>query len=164
MQAVEKKWRAIGYPMEEMPPGVVPIDFDLPHRERAAQMIKMAEAGVIGEPRPASEVDTSPEIQALFFDLIAALGRRRGRQRHARSPCSGSSPTPTPWHVVVDNGSTRAEPGEATDRRRDAGVAAGADFVEVGKGAVAPPGALLQRRLKLSGGPRNLLRFRKLFG
>ena len=36
------------------------------------------------------------------------------------------------------------------------------DFIEIGKGAVAPPVAVLQRRLKLSGGPRNLLRFRKL--
>ena len=38
------------------------------------------------------------------------------------------------------------------------------DFIEIGKGAVAPPRALLQRRLKLRGNPRDLLRFRKLFG
>ena len=36
------------------------------------------------------------------------------------------------------------------------------DIIEISKGAYAPPRALLQRRLKLSGGPRNLLRFRKL--
>jgi putative sterol carrier protein len=38
------------------------------------------------------------------------------------------------------------------------------DFIEVSKGAMAPPLALLQRRLKLRGGPRNLLTFAKLFG
>jgi hypothetical protein len=37
------------------------------------------------------------------------------------------------------------------------------DFVNVGKGVVSPPRALVQRKLKVHGGPRNLLRFRKLF-
>ncbi len=36
MRSVEQKWRAIGYPMEEMPPGVFPLDLALPPRERAA--------------------------------------------------------------------------------------------------------------------------------
>ena len=35
MKAIEQKWRAIGYPMDEMPAGIVPMDFSLPHRERA---------------------------------------------------------------------------------------------------------------------------------
>src|SRR3954462_7203294 len=30
MQAIEQKWRAIGYPMEEMPPGVIPMDLTQP--------------------------------------------------------------------------------------------------------------------------------------
>ena len=34
-KAVEMKWKAIGYPMQEMPPGVAPIDFELDPIERA---------------------------------------------------------------------------------------------------------------------------------
>jgi predicted transcriptional regulator len=162
MQALEQKWRAIGYPMDEMPPGVIPMDFSLPPRERAKHMMALTRAGVVGEPKPAGEIDSSPEVQRLFFDLIA------------RSvDTTGSNGTPftvqwkftdvEPWHVSVSNGSTRAEPGLAG--HADVTLEASwHDFVEIGKGAIAPPKALLQRRLKLRGGPRNLLRFRRLFG
>jgi hypothetical protein len=162
MRSVEQKWRAIGYPMEEFPPGVVPMDLTLPPRARAEQMITLTHAGVIGEPLPASAVDSSPEVQELFFDLVA------------RSvDTAGTNGTPftvqwkfedaEPWHVVVQNGSTHAERGvtQAADVTLESSWH---DFVDIGKGAITPPRALVQRRLKVHGGPRNLLRFRKMFG
>ncbi len=162
MKSIEQKWRAIGYPMNEMAPGVFPIDMELPPRERAARMLRLSKAGVIGEPLPASEVDSSPEVQALFFDVIA---------RSVDTAKGNGSPFTVqwrfadaePWHVVVDNGSTRAERGisAAADVTLETSWN---DFVDVGKGAISPPRALIQRRLRVHGGPRNLLRFRKLFG
>ncbi len=162
IQALEQKWRAIGYPMDEMPPGVVPMDFSLPQRERGAQMIRLVRAGVVGEPKPASEVDSSPEIQQLYFDLVARSidsGAANGEPFKIQWKFSDAEP----WHLVVDNGSTRAERGVLPE----ADVTLESewhDFIDVGKGAVSPPKALIQRRLRVHGGPRNLLRFRRLFG
>lgn len=160
-RAVEMKWKAIGYPMQEMPPGVAPIDFDLDPQQRAANVIRMAQAGVIGE--PGQEPDSSPEIQALYFDSISRAVDSSAVNGHGPFTVQWRFSDAEPWHMVVDNGSTRAGAGEAA--APDVTLEASwRDFIEVSKGAVAPPRALLQRRLKLHGGPRNLLRFAKLFG
>ena len=159
MKAIDMKWKAIGYPMQEMPAEVMPLDWSLSHRERAERMIKLAHAAVIGE--PGLEPDSSAETQEMFFDLIA---------RRADSGGVNGKPftvqwrfgDAAPWHVVVDNGSTRAERGEATDA--DVTLESSwMDFVEIGKGAVAPSRAMLQRRLRLHGRPRDLIRFARVF-
>jgi len=158
MRAIEQKWRAVGYPMDEMPPGIFPMDMNLPHRERAERMIKLTQSGAIGE--PGQVPDSSLETQELYFDLI---------KRSVDTDATNGTPfkvqwrfsDASPWHLVVDNGSTRAEAGELPDA--DVTLESSwTDFIEIGKGAVQPPRAVLQRRLKLHGGPRNLLRFRKL--
>jgi hypothetical protein len=161
MKSLEQKWRVIGYPMDEMSPGVIPMDFTLPHRERGAQMMRLVKAGVVGEPKPPSQIDKSPEIQQLYFDLIT---------RSVDSEVANGTPLTvqwrfsdvTPWHLVVANGSTRAEQGEvaAPDVTLETSWP---DFIEIGKGSLSPPKALLQRRLRLHGGPRNLYRFSRLF-
>ncbi len=158
MGAIEQKWRAIGYPMDQMPPAIFPMDMTSPPRERAERVIKLAQSGAIGE--PGQEVDSSRETQELYFDLI---------RRSVDTEAANGSPFTVqwrfrdaePWHLVVDNGSTRAEPGiaPAADVTLESSWT---DFIELGKGAIAPPRAMLQRRLKLSGGARNLMRFRKL--
>ena len=103
------KWKAIGYPMQEMPPGVAPIDFELEPIERATNVIKMAQAGVIGE--PGQDPDSSAEIQQLYFDSVSrAVDPSARSTATGRSRSSGGSATPPPWHLVVANGSTRAEP------------------------------------------------------
>jgi len=125
-------------------------------------MIRLVRAGVVGEPKPASEVDSSPEIQGLYFDLVARSidsGAVNGEPFKVQWKFSDAEP----WHLVVDNGSTRAERGVLPE----ADVTLESewhDFIDVGKGAVSPPKALIQRRLRVHGGPRNLLRFRRLFG
>ena len=63
MRSVEQKWRAVGYPMEEFPPGVFPMDLTLPHRERASRLIRLAQAGVIGEPLPPEEASSDRAVQ-----------------------------------------------------------------------------------------------------
>ena len=160
-KAVEMKWKAIGYPMQEMPPGVAPIDFELDPVERATNVIKMAQAGVIGE--PGQDPDSSAETQRLYFDSVGRAVDPSAVNGHGPFTVQWRFSDAAPWHLVVANGSTRAEPGEAATA--DVTVEASwRDFIEVSKGAMAPPLALLQRRLKLRGGPRNLLTFAKLFG
>ena len=158
MQAIEQKWRAVGYPMDEMPPGVIPMDLSKSPRERAERLIKLVHSGAVGEPGIAA--DSSRETQELYFDLV---------RRSVDSSAADGRPFTVQWrfsdaedwHLVVDNGSTRAEPGSLPGA--DVVLESSwQDFIELGKGGIAPPKALLQRRLKLHGGPRNLLRFRRL--
>ncbi len=160
MQAVQAKWRAIGYPMEEMPSYVFPMDLSSPARDRAERMIRLAQAGVIGE--PGQQPDSSPEIQELYFDVI---------RRSVSDEAAGAAPftvqwrfsDAAPWHIVLDNGNTRAVAGESADPDVTLETT-WREMIEIGKGASSPPLALLRRRLKLRGAPRDLLRFRKLFG
>jgi len=121
-------------------------------------MIRMTEAQIVGEPglRPAN----SPEAQQLYFDLVSRSvdpAAVRGAPFSVQWRFSDAAP----WHLIVANGSTRAEQG-LTSSPDVTLESSWEDFIEIGKGGIAPPKALLQRRLKLSGGPRNLLRFRKL--
>lgn len=160
-KAVEMKWKAIGYPMQEMPPGVAPIDFELEPHERAANVIRMSQAGVIGE--PGQDPDGSPEIQQLYFDSVSRAVDPSVVNGHGPFTVQWRFSDAAPWHLVVDNGSTRAAAGEAP--AADVTLEASwKDFIEISKGALAPPKALVQRRMKLRGGPRDLLRFAKLFG
>ena len=112
LRLVRSRWRTIGYPIEEMPPGVFPFDHSKPEEEIAARQIKLLQAGVVGEPNKSP--DSSPEVQQLYFDLIARAANTES--------VNGSGLTyqwrftdAEPWHVVIDNGSTRAEPGEAAN-------------------------------------------------
>ncbi len=113
---------------------------------------------MIGE--PGQTPDSSPETQELYFDLVKRSVDTEAANGHPFKVQWRFSDA-EPWHLVVDNGSTRAEAGELPEA--DVTLESSwSDFIEIGKGAVPPPKAVLQRRLKLHGGPRNLLRFRKL--
>ena len=159
IKAVEMKWRAIGYPMDEMPPHIMPMDMEKPPRERATRMLRMAEAGVIGE--PGQDPESSLEIQELYFDVISRSVNTAAANGDGPFTIQWRFSDAAPWHVVVDNGSTRAVAGEAQAPSVTL-ESNWRDFIDIGKGAIAPPKAMLQRRLKVSGGARNLLRFRKV--
>jgi 1,2-phenylacetyl-CoA epoxidase catalytic subunit len=158
LKSVRTKWRAIGYPMEDMP-GVLPVDPDMPPEEVAARQIKLLEAGVMGQPN--GQPDASPEVQRIYFDVIANSAdttAANGRPLTVQWRFSDAEP----WHVVVANGSTRAEPGEAPGA--DVTLEASwSDWINVSKGAIDPRRALLDRRLRLRGRPRGLLTFAKTF-
>src|SRR2546426_7922113 len=67
MRSVETKWKAAGYPIDQMPPDVFPFDTSRPHLERAKRAIALLHAGVVGE--PVESPDASPETQAMLFDV-----------------------------------------------------------------------------------------------
>jgi 1,2-phenylacetyl-CoA epoxidase catalytic subunit len=158
LRSAMTKWRATGYPLEEMP-GVLPIDPELDPREIASRQIRLLEARVMGAPHP--EPSSDPDVQRLFFDVVArsvdtsaASGERLTVQWNFTDA--------EPWHVIVDNGSTRAEPGVASapDITLETKWA---DWIAVSKGTLDPKRALLQRRLRLRGSPLRLRTFVKIF-
>ena len=158
LRSVRAKWRAIGYPMEDMP-GVLPVDPDMPPEEVAARQIRLLEAGVMGEPN--GHPDSSPEIQRIYFDVIANSADTEavnGRPLTVQWRFDDADP----WHVVVANGSTRAEPGEAAHPDVTLRTTWG-EWIGISKGTINPRSALLRRRLRMRGRPRGLLAFSRAF-
>jgi 1,2-phenylacetyl-CoA epoxidase catalytic subunit len=158
MKSVLTKWRAIGYPMEDMP-GVFPVDHSLDPHEIATRQITLLESHVMGE--PTAHPDASPEVQRLYFDVIA---------RSADTTASNGRPftiqwdfdDAQPWHVIVANGSTRAEPGLAPSADVTWKATWG-DWIAVSKGALDPRSAVLRRRLRFRGSPLKLRTFMQTF-
>ena len=158
LRSVRTKWKATGYPLEEMP-GVLPIDRDLEPQEVAARQIRLLEARVMGEPHP--DPSTDPEIQGLFFDVVARSADTKavnGRPFTVQWRFSDAEP----WHVVVANGSTRAEHGVSPNADLT-WETSWADWIGVSKGTINPRRALLSRRLRFRGSPLKLRQFMRIF-
>jgi hypothetical protein len=158
-RSVQAKWRQTGYPMEEMPPDVFPLDWSLAPEERTARVVKLMQAGVLGEPNdsPAS----SPDVQRLYFDTVersvdhsAVNGRPVTIQwRFTDAP---------DWYLRIDNGSSRAEQGEAADP--DVTLESSwRDWIAVTTHGGDPRKAMLQRRIRPRGSLRQLWRMQKIF-
>jgi 1,2-phenylacetyl-CoA epoxidase catalytic subunit len=160
MRSVEAKWRATGYPLEEMPPDIYPLDRSLPHEQRAEQQVKLLKAGVLGEPN--GRPDSSPETQRLHFDLVARTAHPASSNGHPQVFQFRFSDA-DPWHLIVDNGSTRAEPGEApkADMTFDTDWA---QWIQVSMRGENPLRAILRRRLRPRGSVRGMRAFAKTFG
>ena len=112
MKSVLTKWRAIGYPMEDMP-GVFPVDHSLEPEEIAARQIRLLESRVMGEPHP--NPDASPEVQRLYFDVIARsvdTNKSNGKPFTIQWEFDDADP----WHVVV--ATARPAPSRAWRRPR----------------------------------------------
>src|SRR4051812_30999062 len=113
LKLIRQRWRTIGFPTEEMPPGVFPFDPNKDEREIAESQVKLMMAGILGPPDGPAP-DASPELQRLYFDVIS---------RVADPKAANGSPLvyqwrysdADPWHLTIDNGSTRAEPGVAAN-------------------------------------------------
>jgi len=158
LRSARTKWRATGYPLEEMP-GVLPVDPELDPMEVARRQIKLMRAGVMGEPngRPRSDA----EIQRLYFDIIA---------RAARADAVNGNPMTIqwrfsdaePWHLRIDNGSTATEPGEAPDPDLTLETS-WADWVAISMQGEDPRRLILRRRLRPHGSLRQLARLQKVF-
>ncbi len=67
-----------------------------------------------------------------------------------------------PWHLVIDNGSTRTEPGEAPNP--DLTIETSwTDWLALNKPDSSPLKLFLQRRIRPHGSLRELARMRKVF-
>ena len=161
LKLIRQRWRTIGFPTEEMPPGVFPFDPEMSEDEVAERQIKLMMAGITGAPG-GPEPDSSPELQRLYFDVVS---------RVANPKAANGSPLvyqwrfsdADPWHLTIDNGSTRAEPGEVANPNLVI-ESTWADWVASGKPDANPLMFLLQRRIRPRGNLRELARMRKVFG
>ncbi len=160
LKLIRQRWRTIGYPTEEMPPGVFPFDPEASAEEVAQNQVKLMEAGILGPPE--ANPEATPETQRLYFDVV---------KRAANTEVANGSPLvyqwrfddADPWHVVIDNGSTRAEPGEAPNPTLTL-EAKWADFVSMSKPEANPVKMVLTRRIRPRGSIREIARMRKVFG
>jgi hypothetical protein len=160
LKLIRQRWRTIGFPTEEMPPGVFPFDPDASEEDVAKRQVQLMMAGIIGAP-DGPKPDASPELQRLYFDLIS---------RVADPSAANGSPfvlqwrfsDADPWHLVLDNGSTRAEPGEAPNPNVTI-ESSWADWIASGKPDANRLKMLLQRRIRPRGPVRELARMRKVF-
>ena len=159
MRSIETKWKAAGYPIDEMPPDIYPFDLSLPQEERARRAITLMRAGVAGE--PVAEPDSSPEVQALVFDVIA-------RSAH-KDAVNGTPMTiqwrfedAAPWYVRIDNGNSEATQGLAAspDLTLDTSWR---DWVELSTQGGDPRRAMLRRKLRPRGSLRALWRMQRVF-
>jgi hypothetical protein len=160
LKLIRQRWRTIGFPTEEMPPGVFPFDPEMDEREVAERQVKLMMAGVLGPPDGPPPKST-PDIQRLYFDVI---------QRVADPAAANGTPLTyqwrfsdaEPWHLVIDNGSTRAEPGEAPNP--DLVIeSTWADWVASGKPDANQLKMVLQRRIRPRGKLREIARLRRVF-
>jgi hypothetical protein len=160
LKLIRQRWRTIGFPTEEMPPGVFPFDPELSAEQVAANQVKLMMAGILGPPSGPAP-DSSPELQRLYFNVI---------ERVADPKAANGSPLvyqwrfsdADPWHLIIDNGSTRAEPGEAPDPTVVI-ESSWADWVASGKPDANPLKFMLQRKIRPKGPIRELARMRKVF-
>jgi ribonucleotide reductase small subunit len=159
LKLIRQRWRTIGYPTEEMPPGVFPFDPEASAEEVAKNQVRLMEAGILGPPDLTPEA--TPETQRLYFDVV---------KRAADTGAANGSPLiyqwrftdAEPWHVVIDNGSTRAEPGEAPNPTLTL-EASWKDFVSMSKPDANAIKMVLTRRIRPRGPIREIARMRKVF-
>jgi 1,2-phenylacetyl-CoA epoxidase catalytic subunit len=158
LRSVRTKWRATGYPMEEMP-GVLPVDPELPPEEVARRQIALMKAGVMGEPH--GRPDSSAETQRLYFDIVCRVARAEAIDGGPMT-IQWRFEDAGPWHLRIDNGATAAAPGLAPDA--DVTVEASwRDWIGVSIKGEDPRRALLRRRIRPRGSLRDLLRMRHVF-
>ena len=158
-KSVNTKWRLAGYPMEEMPSDVWPLDWSLSVEERTAKFIRLLEAGILGEPN--DHPDSSPEIQELYFETV--------ERTVDHSAVNGDPVTiqwrftdAEPWHMTIDNGSTRSERGEAPDP--DVTLESSwSDWINVTTHGGDARRAMLQRKIRPRGSLRQLWRMQRIF-
>ena len=140
-------------------PGVLPMDYTLEHSELAKRQIRLLEAKIIGEPHP--HPDSDPEVQGLLFDIIARSADTAAVNGKPLT-IQWRFPDADPWHVVVANGSTRAEPGVESDPDLT-WETTWSKWIGLTKGTVDPKRAILSRDLRFHGKLRELYRFTKAF-
>ena len=158
-QSVRMKWRQAGFPMEEMPNDIFPLDWSLAPEERTARVVKLAQAGVVGEPN--DHPGSSPEIQRLYFDTV--------ERSVDHSAVNGRPVTiqwrftdAAPWYLRIDNGSSRAEQGEAPDADLTL-ESSWRDWIHVTTHGGDPRLAMLRRKIRPSGSLRQLWRMQRIF-
>jgi hypothetical protein len=159
MTSLEQKLRAAGCALEELP-GPPPIPLGLTARERAERAIQLVRGGVFGEKTGPPAKD--PETVGALFDFIARVVDTNATPNGGASIQWDFTDT-QPWHLVIDNGSTRAEQG----RLEDPDVTLRSSFetwADIVAGREDPRLAMAKLKLRPRGNLRKLMRMPQMLG
>jgi ribonucleotide reductase beta subunit family protein with ferritin-like domain len=152
----EARLRAIGLPIDTIPH--FPLPLDLPPRERGIRGITLMKHGYLGAK---SNFKPSDEATSMLFEQMARSADPTAVP--AGTTLQWDFSDSTPWHLVVDNGNTRAVQGMAAKPDLTFRTTL-ADWVDVTAGRVAPAKLMLTRKLRPKGDLRLLPKLPKLFG
>lgn len=159
LKLIKQRWRTIGYPLEEMPSHIFPFDLEVPEQETAARSVRMLEAGVTGE--FTGHPGSSSEVQRLYFDMIARAANKQAAEGQ-KLVYQWRFADADPWHIVIENGASRAEPGLANDPTLTLETT-WPEWISVTSRFEDLPKLMLKRRVRPRGPVRELLRMRKVF-
>ncbi len=159
LKLIRQRWKTIGFPLEEMPADVWPFDHDMPVEEIARRQVKLLLAGVSGEPN--DRPDSSTEIQELLFDMTSRTANSAAADAGAFT-MQWKFTDADPWHLVVDNGSTRAVHGVASHPDLTLKTDWG-EWIAIAMNNKNPIKSVASRRLTPIGSPRAINTFRKVF-
>ncbi len=144
-RSLEQKIRAIGIKPESLRTGMA---WEEAPRDRAIRGMRLLKGNLIG---PGGPLDTDPESVALLFD-----GMRRtadGSVMPHGTTLQWDFSDHEPWHLVLENGSTRATRGRATAPDLTLRTSL-ADWIDLSAGRADPLKLALRRRLRVSGNLR----------
>jgi hypothetical protein len=159
MTSLEQKLRSAGCALEDLP-GPPPIPLSLSARERSQRAIALMKAGIFGEKTGPPKRD--PETVGLLMDFISRVVNTEA------SPEGGAKiqwdfTDTQPWHLVIDNGSTRAVQGRLEDP--DLTFRCGFEtWTDVVAGREDARLSIAKLKLRPRGDMRLLLRMPKLLG
>ena len=153
----EARLRAVGLPLDEI--RRFPLPLDLPPRERGERGLKLMRSGYIGPKHNYTGPD--PEATEILFDQMA-----RGADAEnvrAGTIVQWDFTDHEPWHLVLDNGSTRAVRGAAPKPtltlRSDF-----ESFIDLAANRADPAKLFVRRKVRPRGDLRLLLKLPKIFG
>jgi Ribonucleotide reductase, small chain/SCP-2 sterol transfer family len=158
-ESLETKLRMAGLPVESLRGGTRLFVPGLTPLERAERGQTMVRAGYLGEKN--GPPSTDPQHMRLLFDTIA----NAVDQEHAppgRTTIQWDFPDAPAWYVRIDNGSTQAVEGRASDPNLILS-ARFEDFVDLTAQRRSPLSLLAKRRLRPHGSLRLLARLPKIF-
>jgi len=155
-RSLEQKLRSVGLPLDALTG--FPMDMSLPPRERARRGRVMLQGNFIGPDRPVARDD---ETLSVVFDAIAQSADPRAVP--AGTTVQWDFADAEPWHVVFDNGTTRAERGSVSKPDVTLRMTL-EDFGDVIAERADPRRLALRRRMRVRGNPRLLLKLPKVFG
>jgi len=160
LASIKAKWRATGYPLEDRPPGVFPLDPTMDNDESARIVVALLEAGVMGAPN--GRPDASAQTQERFFEIVARsfdASRVNGRPFTVQWRFSDADP----WHVRVFGGAAHALAGETP--RADVTVQTDwKTWCDMSVRNASPVEAVLRGRLRPQGSPRALYELSRIAG
>ena len=160
LTSMTTKLRSAGLPVESLPgPALLPPGLSL--LETSQRGRTLAQAGIIGVREGPSKRD--PETVALLFDTIRRqVNPKHGLSRPTTFQWEFTDPDIPTWHLIVSNGSSVAEQGEALGPDLRLRVAY-QDWVDIIGERLDPLRAVATGRLRPRGNPLAIRKLGRVF-